>query len=148
MSLPRPARLFVLACLLGLLPLAGCHHTPDEEQVRAAITAATTATGEADAGGLGDVLTDDFDGNEGRLDKRQLTGLLRLQRLRGERVSVLLGPVDVDRRGERIVATFTVTLGGGGRLLPDRLGVYRVESGWRGDDGTWRCYTATWKRAL
>jgi hypothetical protein len=148
MSLPQPARLFVLACLLGLLPLAGCRHTPDEEQVRAAITAAASAAGEADAGGLGDVLTDDFDGNEGRLDKRQLTGLLRLQRLRGERVSVLLGPVDIERRGERIVATFTVTLGGGGRLLPDRLGVYRVESGWRDDDGTWRCYTATWKRAL
>lgn len=148
MPLPRPAYPFVLACLLGVLPLAACRHTPDEAQVRAAIAQAATAAEAADAGEFGDYLTADFDGNEGRLDKRQLTGLLRLQRLRGERVSVLLGPVDIERRGERIVATFTVTLGGGGRLLPDRLGVYRVESAWRQDDGEWRCYHATWERAL
>jgi hypothetical protein len=47
-----------------------------------------------------------------------------------------------------MVATFTVTLSSGGRLLPDRLGVYQVTSGWRKEGGDWRCYTASWERSI
>lgn len=82
------------------------------------------------------------------MDKSRLLGLLRLARLRNEPVKVLMGPVDVEPRGTRMIANFTVTLGGGGGLIPRRLGVYRVESAWRREDGDWRCYSARWERKL
>ncbi len=130
------------------LCLSACRHTPDEEVVRQAIAAVAEA---AEAGSASDVvspLSEDFDGNAGTLDRRGLAGMVRLLTLRGEHVGVMMGPVSIEHRGERMVATFTVTLTSGGRLLPDQLGLYQVESAWRKEDGTWRCYTASWKRPM
>ncbi|RAP58058.1 hypothetical protein BTJ49_07975 [Oleiagrimonas sp. MCCC 1A03011] len=137
-----------LAVCVLLALLSACHRSPPEQQVRAAILQAVEAARSRDAGALDDLLTPDFVMPDSRFDRRRLLGLLRVARLRNEKVSVLLGPVDVEMRGERIVATFTVTLGGGGRLIPERLGVYRVESAWREEGGDWLCYSARWKRTL
>lgn len=146
----RRWRVASFAIGLGLLMLlAGCSpHTSAEAQVKAAVKAAAAAAADTDAGTLGDYLDPDFDGNGGDLDAHRLTGMLRLAHFRGERVRVLLGPISVERRGQRMVATFTVTLGGGGRLFPDRLGVYKVESAWRLEGDDWKCYQATWKESL
>jgi hypothetical protein len=141
------------ACLLTAfalwaLALSGCRHMPDEQQVRESIAAVAQA---AEAGAASDVstpLSNDFDGNAGELDRRELTNMVRLLALRGEHIGVTMGPVSIEHRGERMVATFTVTLTSGGKLLPDQLGLYEVESAWRKDDGKWRCYTASWKHAM
>ncbi len=136
------------AFALFALVLSGCRHTPDEQQVREAIAAVAQA---AEAGAASDVsapLSDDFDGNVGELDRPGLTNMVRLLALRGEHIGVTMGPVLIEHRGERMVATFTVTLTSGGKLLPDQLGLYEVESAWRKEDGKWRCYTASWKHAI
>lgn len=138
----------ILCLIVAMLAIAGCHRTPDEAQVRAAITAVAEA---AENGAAGDVvapLSDDFDGNDGEFDRRALGNLVRLFALRGEHIGVLLGPVAVERRGERLLANMTVTLAGSGRLLPEHAGVYRVQSAWRREDGRWLCYHATWSRRL
>lgn len=132
---------------LALMCLPGCSRTPDEQKVRNAVKAAADAAGSTDAGAFADYLDKDFVGNDGDLDRRRLVGLLRVQRLRGQHVSVLLGPITIEHRGKRMLADFTVTLGNGG-VLPDRLGVYHVRSAWRDDSGAWRCYSATWRQAL
>lgn len=139
-----------LICLLApaLAWLGACHRTPDEQQVREAIAAAAHAAENADASAFGNVLVEDFDGNQGEFDTRRLVNLLRAARLRGERIGVVLGPVSVEPRGERLVAGFTATLGGGGKLLPERLGVYDIETAWRREGSEWRCYSATWRRKL
>lgn len=137
---------WALASLFAVL--AACHHPPDEARVREAIAAAAQAAGKADAGGVADVLSEDFDGNAGSLGRKDIVNLLRLARLRGEHVGVTLGPVAVDRRGERLVATFTASLTQGSHLLPEMAGVYRIESAWRKEGGDWRCYSATWERKL
>lgn len=132
---------------MALAWMTGCSRTPDEQRVREAVDAAVAAAEDVDAGAFGKWLTDDFDGNRGTLDRRGLVGMLRLMRLRGEHLNVLTGPVSVQARGERYVATFTVTLGAGNsRWLPDRLGVYHVTTAWRRDGRRWRCYRATWTR--
>lgn len=136
------------ACALFALALPACRHTPDEQQVREAIAAVAQA---AEAGAANDVsapLSDDFDGNAGELDRRGLTNIVRLLALRGEHIGVTMGPVSIEHRGERMVATFTVTLTSGGKLLPDQLGLYQVESAWRDEGGKWRCYTASWKHSM
>ena len=146
-------RLRKTACLLTAfalfaLGLSACRHTPDEQQVREAIAAVAQAAEAGAASDVGVPLSDDFDGNAGELDRRELTNMVRFLALRGEHIGVTMGPVSIEHRGERMVATFTVTLTSGGKLLPDQLGLYQVESAWRKDDGKWRCYTASWKHSM
>jgi hypothetical protein len=152
-SVKSPGETMRFQPLLSLLvilatTLAGCRHTPDEEQVRQAISATSAAAEAGKPGGTVEALTDDFDGNAGQLDKRGLANLLRVFALRGQKINVLMGPVTVEPRGERMVARFTVTLTAGAGILPDNAGAYDVETGWRKDDGAWRCFTATWTKAL
>lgn len=141
-----PKRFRTVLFSLALLALAGCHRTPDEERIRQAITTGSQAAEQADAGALADVLSDDFDGNGGQTDKRELTGLLRAAKFRGETIHALIGPIDVEQRGDRYVAKFSVTLTSGGKLLPAQMGVYQVESGWRREGKAWVCFTATWSQ--
>jgi hypothetical protein len=135
----------ILACgTLLLVALAGCHHTPDETQVREAITSMTHG---AESGSTSDVikpLAEDFDGNAGDLDRKTLANMMRLIALRGDHIGVTSGPITIEHHGDRMVAKLTVTLTSGGRVIPDNLGVYQIESGWRKEDGQWRCYTAHW----
>ena len=141
----------VVAVLVAglLLAVSGCRHTSAEQRVRAAIAAVAQAAQAGDARAVVAPIEDDFDGNAGALDRRGLVNMVRLLALRGEHIGVTMGPVSIERRGERMVANFTVTLtSGGGRLLPDQLGVYQVESAWRSEDGKWRCYTANWKHTM
>jgi hypothetical protein len=131
-------------CLLLAVGLMACHRTPDESRVRQGIEKAEHAAERADASALDDVLSDDFNGNNGEMERRQLIGLLRAASFRGETIHALTGPVEVEQRGERYVARFTVTLTSGGKLLPAQIGVYQVETAWRKDGREWRCYSATW----
>lgn len=148
MIVPNKISCLLVAVALCALALPGCRRTPDEEQVRATIAAMAQAAEAGSAGGVDAPLSEDFDGDGGRLDRRQLGGMIRLLALRGEHIGVTMGPVSIEHRGERMVASFTVTLTSGGRLLPDQLGVYQVESAWRREDGNWRCYTASWKHTM
>ena len=142
----------VTCVLVGLLVLplvlSACRHTPDEEQVRQAIAAVSNAAEAGSASGVTKLLSDDFDGNRGELDRSTLANLVRITALRGERIGVTTGPIGIEHRGERMVATFTVTLSQRSRLLPDHIGLYQVESAWRRDGGEWRCYSASWKHTL
>jgi hypothetical protein len=135
-----------LGLALVLAASSGCRHAPDETRVREAIASAEQAAEQADANGVVEPLSEDFDGNGGRLERKDIANLIRLARLRGEHVGVTLGPISVERRGERMVADFTVSLTQGSRLLPDAAGVYQVETAWRREGDEWRCYSATWKR--
>ncbi len=138
-----------LPVLMSACVLVACRHTPDEVQVRESIAAVAEAAQEVDASGVVAPLSRDFDGNSGELDRSTLGNMIRLLRLRGETVGVTMGPVAIEPRGERMVATFVVTLTRRGRrLLPDRWGVYRVQTAWRKENGTWHCYSASWKQPL
>ena len=133
---------------LLLWAAAGCHRAPDEVLIRQAIDQLAQATERVDASAIVDPLTDDFDGNSGAMSRRDIANLLRAARFRGETLHAILGPVDVQARGERFVANFTVTLSSGGRLFPSQLGMYKVETAWRREGRDWRCYAATWTQQI
>jgi hypothetical protein len=141
MKLSTRIAVLLLGVVVGLIVY---HRTPDEKLIRQSIDAASQATEQTDASALTAQLTDDFDGNSGATTGQDIANVLRLARLRGETLHAVVGPVDIERRGERYVADFTVTLTSGGNVFPARLGVYKVEAAWRKDAGTWRCYQATW----
>jgi hypothetical protein len=130
------------------LGVAGCHRAPDEVLIRQAIAAAAQATEQVDASALAGQLTDDFDGNSGSMNRQDIGNVLRVARLRGETLHAVLGPIDVQPRGDRYVADFTVTLTSGGKLFPAQLGVYKVESAWRREGHDWRCYESSWTQQL
>ncbi len=145
----RAAAVLMLMSVLLLTPwLTGCHRDSAEQQVRAAVARAAEAVRDRDAGTVDDLLSTDLATPGHDLDRARLLGMLRLARLRNEPVRVLMGPVTVEPRGDRMLARFTVTLGGGGGLIPRRLGVYGVETAWRVEDGDWRCYSVTWSRGI
>jgi ketosteroid isomerase-like protein len=130
--------------------LAGaCSRTPPEQAVRDRIGAMQEAIDARDAGAVGDLLADDFVGNEG-LDKRGARQLAAAMFLRYRDVSAKLGPATVELRGPRdAVARFGVlATGGTGGLLPDSGQVYEVETGWRLVDGDWKLLSAEWKPKL
>ena len=112
-------------CLIGLLVLAvgGCHRPPDELQIRHAIEQAVRAAGQVDAAAVVEPLSGEFDGNSGTMNRQDIGNLLRAARFRGETLHAVLGPVDIQPRGERYVASFSVTLTSGGKLFPSQLGV-------------------------
>jgi hypothetical protein len=142
--LGRLDKQFLVLAFFALV--ASCHHTGDEDQVRQAIAATQVAAEAGKAGDTVSALTDDFDGNGGELDRRRLEGMVHLAALRGAHVGVTMGPVGVDRRGERLVATFTVSLTSSTGLIPDEGGIYHVETAWRREGSRWLCYSATWSR--
>jgi len=142
--------LFLLFFAVLATGLAACRRAPDEVRIRQAIEAARTAATEVDGSGLIAVLSEDFDGNgnAGAMNRKDLGNLLRLARFRGETVHAVLGPVEVEPRGDRYIARFTVTLGSGGKLFPAELGMFKVETGWRREGREWRCFTASWEQQL
>jgi hypothetical protein len=139
-------RFFIFALLIGMV--AGCHRAPDEVLIRQAIGKAVQATEQVDAASVIEPLTDDFDGDNGAMRRQDIGSLLRAAKFRGETLHAVLGTVDVQPRGERYVASFTVTLTSGGKLFPTELGVYKVETAWRREGRDWRCYNATWAQQL
>ena len=134
-------------CVLAML-CVGCHRTSDEVQVREAITAAATAARDNDADGVLGTTSDDFIGHDGVMDRHGLRQMLALRALRHDSTGVLVGPITVERQGDRLVATFTLTLTGGrtDSLLPDQADLFDMTTAWRREGRHWRCYSANWRR--
>lgn len=142
----RRARSLIL--LLAMAALAACHHPPAEQQIRQAIESAAAAARANDPQGVLAVVSDDFTGNEGDLDKRGLHRLLALRALRQDRTGILLGPISFERKGDRILAHFKLVLTGGkpGDMLPEQTSIRTMTTAWRHEDGGWRCYSVAWSR--
>lgn len=142
------SRILLLLVALACTSLPSCRRTPDELQIRNTIAAVATAAESATGNKVVAPLSDDFDGNGGELDRRALSNLVRIYALRGERIGATTGPIAIEHRGERMIATFPVTLTSRSRLPPNQMGLFQVESAWRKEDGEWRCYSARWNRML
>jgi ketosteroid isomerase-like protein len=140
-------RLIALCALL--VAISACRRTPDEQLIRNTIAAMQQA---AEAGQPRDFMSHvsgDFTGEDGTVDRDGLANILRVEVLRNEKAGVTLGPIDVQLQGDRATVKVTATLtGGSGGLLPERASVYAITSGWRKENGEWRCYNASWEQKL
>ncbi len=135
------------ALVMGLL-LAACSQTPPEQRLREAMVGLQTAIEARDADDISAWLADDFVGPEG-LDGNGAQRLARVMFLRHRDVGARLGPMDVALQEGHATVRFTAALtGGSGRMLPDAVQVFDVETGWREDDGEWRMTSARWTPQL
>ena len=135
-------RLLVLA--LFTLCLVGCGAPPDEEALRSNIAAMQAAVEQRSLAGVMDHITDDFGGSQG-LDRDALKRLLQAQIIANANIGATIGPISIERQGERATATFSLVLtGGSGIFLPERGRVYQMKTGWRIEDDVWKVYFAEW----
>jgi len=129
-----------LLCLLGV----ACSRTPDDEAIRAAITAGAQAAAERRGSELLDLASEDFIGND-ELDRKQLANLVRAQLLGAGTIGVTIGAIDVDVQGDRAMARFDARVtDSSGRWIADRAATLHFETGWRREGRAWRCYNAKW----
>lgn len=103
-----------------------------------------SALEERSLSGVMDAVADDFGGSQG-LDAQGMRRLVQMQIIGNRRLGATTGPIEVEMQGERATARFSVLLTGGrGGFLPERGRAYRVESGWRVEDGEWKVFYAEW----
>lgn len=132
--------------VLAVFFVSACARLPAEQRLRDTISGMEEAI---ESGNVSDFLEGvavDFSGNEGQYDRRQLHAVLRGITLRHRDIGVALGPLDVTMHGKdrATVKVSAVVSGGGGGFIPDSGRRIRIDSGWRLDDGDWRCISATW----
>lgn len=130
-----------------LLVVTGCSREPAEQRLRDTIQAMASAAESADVGDFLNGVSVDFTGNGGQYDRRQLHALLHGVTLRHRDLGITLGPLDITMHGEdrATVKVDAILTGGSGGLLPESGRHLRLDSGWREEDGDWRCITATWR---
>lgn len=137
-----------VALSLAWLLLAACSRAPPEQALRDTMQSFHLAIEQRDASQVEGYLADDFVGPDG-MDRDGARRLAALTFLRHRDVGVTLGPLDVSVLQEHATVRFTAGLtGGSGRALPDAARLYRVETGWRLEDGDWRLTSARWTPQL
>ncbi len=135
----------MIAVLLLSQVLLGCSRAPDEAALRQTIADMQAAAEERSPAGVVDHIAADFGGSDG-LDRERLRRLLQAQMLANASVGATIGPISIERVGDRATARFSLVLtGGSGRFVPERGRAYRIESGWRIEDGEWKVYYADWR---
>ena len=136
------------ACLVVLAALsAGCSREPPEQALRSTIAGMQAAAEARDSDALVESFSEDFVGPDG-MDRDQFRRYLAVIWLRNREVGVSLGALEVELIGERATVEFTAGATGGAGWMPDRAQVYRVNTGWRIEDGEWRLISARWEPAL
>jgi hypothetical protein len=126
-----------------LLLLVACTNTGPEARLRDALERMETAIEARRPADFVEFVSTDFVGGAERVDRQSLRGVLAAQMLGSARIEVLMGTPKVVLHGERATVTVEVTVLGG-RYLPERGEQLHIVSGWRMQDGEWRCYTAEW----
>ena len=140
------AALLVAASILAP-GLSGCRKQPPEQALRNTITAMEAAAEAHDTDALFEPIAEDFSGSEG-MDRQAFRRYVTFMGMRSKSVAVQLGPLEVKLYEERASVAFTAALSGGEGLLPSRVQVYDVDTGWRLDDGQWKLISAKWKPQL
>ena len=129
------------------LGLAACRKQAPEQALRNAIAAMETAAEAHDTDALFEPIAEDFAGSEG-MDRQSFRRYVTFMGMRSKSVGVQLGPLDVKLYEQRATVSFTAALSGGEGLLPSRVQVYDVDTGWRLDEGEWKLISAKWTPQL
>lgn len=144
----RPTAVLLACVLPACAALTGCSRPAPEQALRETLGRVQAAIEARDAGAVADALAEDFIG-PGGLDRDGARRMAALHFMRHREVGVVLGPLDIELQEDHARVLFDAMLTGGqGRPLPDRVGGWEVDTGWRLVDGEWRMISADWSPAL
>lgn len=137
----------VPALLLALLAmsLVACGRPADEEALRERISAMQEAIEARDAGSLLAAIDPEF-GGPGGMDRDGLRRYATMLLLRQQHVGVVIGPIEVERHGDRASARFDAVVTGANRFVPEGVEARRVETIWRRSGGDWVLVSADWSK--
>lgn len=142
---PRFRALHAVYAIALIFLLTACASEGPEARLRATVAAMEAAVEAKQPGDFVAYVTEDFSGGRESLDRRTLRGVLASQMIGAETIEVVLGSPEITLHGDRATLVVDATVLGG-RYFPDRAERLRITSGWRLEDGEWRCYTADWDR--
>ena len=135
------------ALLMTPLFLASCSKPDDPAaRIKATISAMEEAIETHKAGDFVAHVTDDFAGEGGQVDQRTLRGIITSQLLGNQTIEVTLGSPEVKLHNDELATVSVTAFVIGGRFLPERGESIAIKSGWRLEDGEWKCYSAEWDR--
>lgn len=140
---PKPRFAPLLIALL-IVFLGGCGSDTPEDRLRETMAQMEEAVEGRRPSAFIEHVTDDFSGESGQLDRDNLRRYLASQMMGPDSISVVLGPADIKLHGADRATVRVTALVTGGRFIPERGERLEIESGWRLEDGDWRCYVATW----
>ena len=130
---------------LALVLASACTRDAPEARLRATVAALQQAIGERDAGSVRRTLAGDFIGPEG-LDREGAVRLAQAMFLRHRAVGIHAGPLTLEMGSAHATVRFQAALtGGDGGVLPETARLYRVETGWRLEEGDWRLVSIAWQ---
>ncbi len=96
-----------------------------------------------------DHISDDFSGQNGRINRDQLRALMIMQLNRYQRLQGQLLPIRVVETGpDSASAYFSALVTGGPNWIPESGQMFEFESHWRRVDGEWLVHAADWTPAL
>lgn len=149
---PMPvSSLRALACsvvTIFVLLAGACTRSPSEQALRETMDAMHAAGEGRAVGDFMEHVADDFVGNGGEFDRRQLELMLRALAMRHQTIGVTRTAVQIDITGDRAVVHMQILVtGGSGGMLPDSGQLFDTESAWRFASGAWELGSATWKPA-
>lgn len=118
----------------------------DEELIASRIRNMAAALEEKDTRRFTGSLAEDFHAVTYNLDRNGARLLLRREIMARDNLRVRLSGIEVSLRGEsRAFADFRALLTGGSGVIPDEARGYRVNTGWRREDGGWEMISAEWE---
>ena len=141
--LPRALLFFVL-----VLSLFACAKAPNEQLLREAIDAMQAAGEKRDVGAFMDFVSDDFSGQNARMDRRALAAYMLGIRLRTEDIGVTRTKTSITMQGERAKVEFALLVTDGGKILPAQGQFVSVQTQWRFSNGAWKLASANWSNAF
>jgi hypothetical protein len=129
--------------------LSACSRTSDEQQIRIAIEQMQEALEAGKPSDFMQYIADDFTGADSGIDRQALHNLLRAQVLANSNIAIAIGPIDIELHDQRATVNLSATItGGNARWIPERGSIQRIKSGWRRENGEWKCINAQWERTL
>ena len=135
------------ACVFSLfLPLlfACSKPLPDEKQIAAAIEQLQQATEKKQLRTVMQFFSDDFRGRH-QMNKAALQARVYMHFRQNPRVTVYVSNVDIQMNKDQATVSCHLLVTGSQDVMPDKGRLYRIESAWRKDKGTWRIFKADWK---
>lgn len=144
MNFSRVVPAFIVLWLT--LPGAGCSKPlTTEQQVIAVIRDMEARIEDAERRPFMNHVADEFNGQDGQVNRDELRGLVIYQLNKYQRLSAQLFPIRVTETGEGLAsAKFRALITGGARWLPENGQIYDFDTGWSKASGEWMLVRANW----
>jgi len=125
---------------------AGCSKPlTTEQQVIAVIREMETRIEDGERRPFMSHVADEFSGQDGRVNRDELSGLVIYQLNKYQRLSAQLFPIRVTETGESLAeARFRALVTGGANWLPENGQIYHFDTHWSKASGEWMLINANW----